>query len=116
MTGVNDSRVGPEGWRSHEWARTLDSFRGREESVSKSKRTEKGAPPGPEEDEPGGAPLSRESAGLEGVAEVGKDVVDLPAEERHRDDGGNGDERQEECVLGQALSGLCPTIWQAACP
>src|SRR2546430_15178585 len=38
------------------------------------------------------------------VADVAEDVLDLAAEEDHRDDHGDGDDGDDECVFDQALA------------
>src|SRR5688572_4374716 len=38
------------------------------------------------------------------VADVAEDVLDLVAKEDHRDDDGNGDDSDDECVLDQSLT------------
>src|SRR5438045_6521555 len=40
------------------------------------------------------------------VADVSKDVLDLTAQEDHRDDHGNGDDGDDECVFHEALPAL----------
>jgi hypothetical protein len=45
-------------------------------------------------------------ASSDGVTDGRQDAVDLAAEERHRGDRENGNKRQDECVLGEALTAI----------
>src|SRR5437868_8565217 len=61
------------------------------------------------------------------VADVAEDVLDLAAKEDHRDDHGDGNDGDDECVLDQALAFVVAqeckhfgppflSIWVSACP